>query len=257
MTLATAMAISGACANPNTGVAGRGPTRARLVSFLMAFLGLRLGYWARNPAATGYHRFMASVTQPNLLYPGIIQGLLGQRLNEAAGYLELTDGGHFENTGLYELARRRLDVIIVSDAGADPEFSLSDLGDAIERLRVDFGYYVYFRDEEYNLMNLMPGSSTDETFFDRNYCLARHGFAVGRIEYDEDHIGTLIYIKSTLIRNLPGDLYAYKKANGEFPHQSTTDQFFDEVQLEAYRELGYRLCKEMLEVNMREAKNWV
>jgi len=257
MTLATAMAISGAAANPNTGVAGRGLTRDRLVSFLMAYLGLRLGYWARNPAATGYHRFLASVTQPNLLYPGIVQGLLGQRLNEVAGYLELSDGGHFENTGLYELARRRLDVIIVSDAGADPDFSLSDLGDAIERIRVDFGYYVYFDDEEYSLMNLMPGSSANDTFFDKNYCLARHGFAVGRIEYDEVHSGAIIYIKSTLIRNLPGDVYAYKKANREFPHQSTVDQFFDEVQLEAYRELGYRLCKEMLEMNSQQGKNWV
>jgi Patatin-like phospholipase len=257
MTLATAMAISGAAANPNTGVAGRGTTRDRLVSFLMAFLGLRLGYWARNPAASGYHRILASLTRPSLLYPGIVQGLMGRRLNEAAGYLELSDGGHFENTGLYELARRRLDVIIVSDAGADPGFSLSDLGDAIERIRVDFGYYIYFDDEEYSLMNLMPGSSTGDTIFDRSFCLARHGFAVGRIEYDETHSGNIIYIKSTLIRDLPGDVYAYKKANPSFPHQSTVDQFFDEVQLEAYRELGYRLCKEMLEMNTRQEKSWV
>jgi len=258
MTLGTAMAISGAAANPNTGVSGRGPTRDRLVSFLMAFLGLRLGYWAWNPTVGGMRRFLLSkVLRPNLLYPGIVQGLFGQRLHETAGHLELTDGGHFENTGLYELARRRLDVIIVSDAGADPGFSLADLGDAIERIRVDFGYYVDFDDGEYNLVNLMPGSVPDENFFDRKCSLARYGFAVGRIEYDKDHSGTLIYIKSTLIRGLPGDVYAYKRTNPAFPHQSTVDQFFGEVQLEAYRELGYRLCKQMLEANLSKGGNWV
>lgn len=258
MTLGTAMAISGAAANPNTGVSGRGPTRDRLVSFLMAFLGLRLGYWAWNPTAGGVRRFLLSrVLRPNLLYPGIVQGLFGQRLHDAAGYLELSDGGHFENTGLYELARRRLDVIIVSDAGADPNFSMADLGDAIERIRVDFGYYIYFEDEAFNLMNLMPGSAPEENFFDRRYCLARHGFAVGRIEYDASHSGTIIYIKSTLIRDLPGDVYAYKRANPAFPHQSTVDQFFDEVQLEAYRELGYRLCKQMLETNAEKGGSWL
>lgn len=258
MTLGTAMAISGAAANPNAGVAGRGPTRNRLVSFLMAYLGLRLGYWAWNPAVSGLRRFLLSrVLQPNLLYPGILQGLLGHRLNESAGYLELTDGGHFENTGLYELARRRLDVIIISDAGADPEFSLSDLGDAIERIRVDFGYYIDFDDAEFSLQNLMPGSAQEEDFFDRKYCVAMHGFAVGRIEYDENHSGTIIYIKSTMIRGLPGDVYAYKQAHPAFPHQSTADQFFDEVQLEAYRELGYRVCKQMLEINARDSRQWI
>lgn len=106
MTLSTAMAISGAAANPNSGVGGHGPTRNRLISFLMAFLSVRLGYWARNPFASGMRRLLAVTSQPNLLYPGIVQGMLGQRLNGYAGYLELSDGGHFENTGLYELARR-------------------------------------------------------------------------------------------------------------------------------------------------------
>lgn len=255
MTLATAMAISGAAANPNSGVGGRGPTRNRLVSFLMAFLGARLGYWAKNPFAKGFQHLLARITVPNLLYPGIVQGLLGQRLNAKAGYLELSDGGHFENTGLYELARRKLDVIIVLDAGADPKFAMSDLGNAIERIRVDFGYYIRFTDDNYGLSHIEPRSSGD-SLFDEKYDLATRGFAVGSIEYGPDHRGTIVYIKATMIRHLPGDVYAYKKAFPEFPHQSTTDQFFDEMQLEAYRELGYQLCKDMLK-NNDDGKNWV
>ena len=246
MTLSTAMAISGAAANPNSGVGGRGPTRNRLISFLMAFLNVRLGYWARNPFASGMRRLLATLSQPNLLYPGIVQGLLGQRLNSYAGYLELSDGGHFENTGLYELARRKLDLIIVSDAGADPDFSMADLGNAIERIRVDFGYYIRFTDAEYDLRQIIPGSSGSSSY-ETEYGIAKRGFALGTIEYDKHHEGLIVFLKTTMIKNMPGDVYAYRKAHEKFPDEPTSDQFFDEVQLESYRELGYQIVNQMME----------
>jgi hypothetical protein len=61
----------------------------------------------------------------------------------------------------------------------------------------------------------------------------------------QERCGVLIYVKATMIDRLPSDLYAYKAQNPEFPDQSTLDQFFDEDQFEAYRELGYRLVKQM------------
>jgi len=50
---------------------------------------------------------------------------------------------------LYELIRRKLQLIILSDGGADPQFRFDDLGNAIERARVDFGVKIRFDDEEY------------------------------------------------------------------------------------------------------------
>src|SRR5262249_35806236 len=47
-----------------------------------------------------------------------------------AGFLFLTDGGHIENLGIYELLRRRCSLIVVVDAEADPNYtsySLSSL----------------------------------------------------------------------------------------------------------------------------------
>jgi len=255
MTLSTAMAISGAAANPNTGVGGRGPTRNRLISFLMAFLSVRLGFWARNPYASGLHRLFAAASQPNLLYPGIIQGMLGQRLNAHAGYMELSDGGHFENTGLYELARRKADLIIVSDAGADPGFSMADLGNAIERIRVDFGYYIRFADRQYDLRQIMPGSS-GKSSFDKKYGIAKQGFALGTIEYGPSHEGMIVLVKTTMINGMPEDVYAYRKAHGAFPDESTADQFFDEVQLESYRELGYQVVNQMMEDQPAANRIW-
>ena len=41
-------------------------------------------------------------------------------------------------------------------------------------------------------------------------------------------------------------LSAYKKAHPEFPNQSTSDQFFNEAQFEAYRELGFQTAHRMM-----------
>jgi hypothetical protein len=114
MTLSTAMAISGAAADPHTGVGGVGPTRNRFVSLIMALLDIRLGYWLRSPADTGTGRIC-----PNHFHPGLAE-LLGLRYTENDKFLHLSDGGHFENLGLYELIRRRLGVIVICDGGAVP-----------------------------------------------------------------------------------------------------------------------------------------
>ncbi len=234
------MAISGAALNPHAGVAGGGVTRNRLVSALLSLLNLRLGYWAPNPTFDSFYGFT-----PNFLFPGFTGGVLGLFLSEKSRSVELTDGGHFENLGLYELIRRRLNVIIVSDGSADPGFRFGDLANAIERVRVDFGTKISFReDAEVSLDGLLPGSA--EPFPDEKYKLAARGHAIADIEYDADTSGILIYLKTTLTRGLPRDVYGYKDKYPSFPDQTTGDQFFDEVQFEAYRELGYQLTKTML-----------
>ena len=49
----------------------------------------------------------------------------------------------------------------------------------------------------------------------------------------------LVYIKSALLKDMLLAVRGYQAANPDFPYQSTADQFFDEDQFEAYRELGY------------------
>ncbi|HSG82143.1 MAG TPA: hypothetical protein VLC48_07830, partial [Gemmatimonadota bacterium] len=250
MTLSTAMAISGAAVNPHTGVAGRGMMRNKLVSALMSLLNLRLGYWIRN-----FDRRPLPLP-PNFIVPGLSRGVLGWGFREDSGALELSDGGHFENLGVYELVRRKLPVIIASDAGADPSFSFGDLENALERVRVDFGARIRFREKDnLGLEGLLPGSargaaagSVEKELFAEKFGLASRGFAVADITYYDGSVGVLLYIKSTLTPGLPADLYGYKSANPTFPDQSTADQFFDEDQFEAYRELGYQLTKQLLDI---------
>ena len=239
ITLPTAMAISAAAVNPNAGVGGQGVTRNKLVSTLMSLLNIRTGYWALHPEKTPFLPI-----PPNFFIPGL-NGVLGCGLSEESRSIELTDGGHFENLALYELIRRKLSVIIVSDAGADPDFHFGDLANAVERVRVDFNTKIRFRDPEKNLEGVLPGS--EDGLLAVKYNLARRGFAIADILYHDGTKGHLIYLKSTLTKGLPTDIYGYRNANPKFPDQSTADQFFDESQFEAYRELGYQLTWQMLE----------
>ena len=74
-------------------------------------------------------------------------------------------------------------------------------------------------------------------------------FALVKIEYNDKSEGLMYYLKTTLTDAFPADIYGYKSADDTFPDQSTGDQFFDETQFEAYRELGYQLTKQMFKSN--------
>lgn len=261
MSLATAMAISGAAVNPNTGGGGEGLTRNKYVAFMLALFNIRLGYWVRNPALTVDGSTLLRKIRPTLLHPGLRQGLLGSGQHERATFLELTDGGHFDNTGIYELIRREVDTIVLSLAGADPDYSLEDLAIAIERVRADFGVFIEFSADSFD--DLAPGSAHDggmqppdaaplgvTTNPTRGYSIAalqlsRRGYAVATIKYPA-RLGKLIVIKSSTIAGMPIDTTVYKLQHADFPNQSTADQFFSERQFEAYREIGYQIAKQML-----------
>ncbi|MGI9485005.1 MAG: patatin-like phospholipase family protein [Geminicoccaceae bacterium] len=255
ITLPTAMAISGAAINPRTGPDGRGPMRSGLVSLFMSLTNARLGFWARNPKYTSEPDDSSEQAiggePPNFLLPGLQQGVREQGYHEGKAFIELTDGAHFDNTGLYELIRRRTKLIVMIDGTADKALNYQSLATAFERIRVDFGVQIRFNPKDYNLEQLLP-EANDPRPFQQKYNLAVRGFAIARIDYQpvgeyrgtED--GVLIFIKSTMIEDLPADVLGYKSANPDFPSESTTDQFFDEIQLEAYRELGYRVTKQAL-----------
>lgn len=261
LTLATAMAASGAAVNPNAGVSGGGLTVNPLMSFLMTFFGLRLGLWVLNPAIPAY-KFLKK-TPPNYISPGL-KSLLGYGQKEESARFELTDGGHFDNTGLYELFRRRVPNIILCDGTADQKFTFDDLGNALERARVDFGVVVKF-DKNYKLSKLLPGSyethskSRTAKLLGEKYGLSHRGMAIAQIFYPKteghpkESEGRLFYFKAVMVDNLPADIAAYKAKNPTFPSQSTVDQFFDERQFESYRELGYRLAKPQMSIIHRRA----
>ncbi|MFD1123568.1 patatin-like phospholipase family protein [Methylophilus flavus] len=242
MTLATAMAASGASVNPNAGNNSRGMARTPFISAVLSLLNVRLGIWATNP------RFY----ERKLSKPAFLTTLI-KSFNENEAQIELSDGGHFDNLAIYELIRRRVNIIVASDAGADKHFVFDDLGNCIEKVRVDFNVNIRFNDPLFTLDNLQPGSAGASQREILKYGLAKNGFAIATIEYppldDENQTpvyGTLIYIKATMVSELPVDVLNFKASHPDFPHEPTSDQFFNEIQFEAYRELGYQITKNMV-----------
>jgi hypothetical protein len=226
MNLATAFAISGAAVDPNTYA-----TRSRPLTFLMTLLNVRLGYWIRNPRHPATK--LGKWSRP-WWYIYMFREISGRFLNEDRMHVHLSDGGHFENLGLYELIRRRCRFIIISDAAADPDWTFADLAQVIERVRIDFGARVVL-----DTTPLQPDPETGRS---------EQAFIHGTVTYVDGSEAQLLYIKTTLIDGLPEDIYGYKRGHKEFPDETTGDQFFDEAQFEAYRELGFqigqRLCHE-------------
>ncbi len=252
MSHATAMAMSGAALNPGAGGGGSGATRNKLVSFMMAFFHLRLGWWLANPNAKNKNKVFK---KPNFIVPGLTQGVFAYNNKEDSTFIELTDGGHFENTGIYELIRRKLPIIILSQAGADPKFTLEDIANVMERVRVDFGVTIDFL-EGYGLNAILPNGDNNADAVEKKFNLSKKGFAIAEIDYpDKEEHGYLIVIKSLMIKDLPLSLFHYKSVNTDFPNQTTADQFFDENQFEAYRELGYQLTKQMVKEVSKDSEN--
>jgi hypothetical protein len=151
---------------------------------------------------------------------------------EKGSYVRLSDGGHFENLGLYEMVLRRCHYIVISDAGADPAYFFADLGNAVQKIRIDFGIPI-----EFDVMTIYPRSALD------TIRTPGHNCAVGRIRYSvvdgcDAPDGIIIYIKPVCYGDESRDIYAYFKSSETFPQESTTDQFFSESQFESYRMLG-------------------
>ncbi len=217
ISLGTAMTISGAAANPNMGYHS-----SPVVGFLMTLFNVRLGWWLGNPGPSGAKTWRRSG-------PGYAVGPL---FSEATGntnarykYVNLSDGGHFENLGLYEMVLRRCKLILVVDAGQDFDYVFEDLGNAIRKIRIDLGVPI-------DVKVVSPKKSQGTI----NRC------AFGTINYSAvDGPGTdgsFIYIKPVVAGDEPPDVANYAAAHPEFPHESTTDQWFGESQLESYRLLG-------------------
>jgi predicted acylesterase/phospholipase RssA len=229
ISLGTAMAISGAAASPNMGYFTTPAT-----AFYMALFDVRLGWWMGNPR---YPKKWQS-TGPALGLGYLLSEVLAQS-DQKNGYVYLSDGGHFENLAVYELIRRRCRVIVACDGDCDAQYAFENLLSLIEKARTDFGARI-----EINYEAIRPTGGERESG-------ANH--VAGTIYYDPGNpkdTGTLILVKASLPareggkasgpadRKLPDDVWHYAELHQTFPHQSTADQWFDELQFESYRALG-------------------
>ncbi len=287
------MAISGAAFG-----SGMGQHTSLALSFLFTMSGLRTGYWwdtGLSAADRGMRPHVSFSRRLLWLLPHIFPTqscLLDEALARFPGPWSrlwyLSDGGHFENLGAYELVRRRVPYMIVIDAGADSDYDFDDFANFQRKVRIDFQAQLdLFTDQEWNdavdrLATTRPGASKDAKQQWREYFRpvrdqlavpgphggtfdemtptrdadgritepAKKCAALFRINYpDTDTSSVLLYVKATLLGDEPPNVRNYMLENPDFPHQSTADQFFDEAQWESYRQLGEHLGSKIFLAN--------
>lgn len=232
ISLGTAMAVSGAAANPNMGY-----NSAPSITLLFALFNIRLGWWLGNPGLPGKNTWRLS--GPRQAIVPWFDEAFGRTTSDRA-YINLSDGGHFENLGLYEMVRRRCRLIVLLDAGCDPDFTFADLGNAARKIQIDLGVSVSFPHLDKLQARIRPGEKPS----DAPYC------TVGRIHYadadGEGGDGYILYIKPSYHGTEGAGIRAYANEDESFPHDPTADQWFDESQFESYRSLGFEIVDELL-----------
>ncbi len=219
--LGSAMSISGAAASPLSGY----HTSAALAA-LMTVFNVRLGQWLGNPA----HPQAWTTSAPGFGARYLLKELTASA-NARAKFLYLSDGGHFENLGIYELARRRCRLIVAVDAGCDPDYAFDDLANAIRKCNIDLGAEIFINVDAIRPVNQFK------------HAVAHH--ALGIIHYADGGEGVLLYIKASLTGGEAPDILNYAANHQAFPHDTTADQSFDEDQFESYRRLGQHVGDEL------------
>ncbi|WP_256354517.1 patatin-like phospholipase family protein [Variovorax sp. dw_308] len=227
MSLGRAMTISGAAASPNMGYHS-----STLVTAVMTLFNVRLGWWSPNPVQNfRWYKEQAGLGLDVMLAEA------ASATGDEDRFIYLSDGGHFDNMGIYEMVRRRCRRIVLVDASCDGAYEWGDLLDAVRKIRVDLGIPIRLPPE------LPSGGKTGPRSFTADILYSE------RDGSDAAEDGELIVLKPVLREDDPPELAAYARDSARpgkdgsdpnrFPHQSTIDQFFDERQFESYRLLGY------------------
>ncbi|MBV8216468.1 MAG: patatin-like phospholipase family protein [Verrucomicrobia bacterium] len=215
LTLGTAVAVSGAAAN-----SGMGFYSSPLKSFLLTLLNGRLGWWLGNPT----HQ-RESLRESPLVAVGPLFAELFSLTNRKAGWLNASDGGHFDNTGVYEMLQRKCRRILLFDA----ETSRKGISNASRRARVDLN------------ANLTLEAKAPEPFPLEKYKIEYYDSA-GNVSSN----GVLFRIYPALGSPSQWTSFEnayYKLIDSSFPDESLLNQFFTETLFESYRTLGLNMLE--------------
>lgn len=254
-TLAAAMATSGAAFSP---LVGRKSGKVRPYRVLLALVNARLGVWLPNPytvvgdAKVANNGPAGSVgtwmkwAGKRALRPGpfrLFKEAFGA-LSIFDGRLYVTDGGHYDNTGMVEALRDRPERLVVLDASADPRDSLDALGDAIVTARMDLGLVI----KPVNKDDLGNVRGTFDK--DGKYAAPSRGWmhlTAARVGKPEEVLTHIWFVKNVLTGDPDLELGTYAAEHPSFPSTSTSNQFYGEYDFEAYRLLGFTNTTAMMD----------
>lgn len=270
--LGTAMAISGAAVAPNMGLAF-----SSKLAFTLAFLNVRLGRWMHRPDVLAGWEKAPKLSIPNVfalwkealnLSGGVVDlvaGVSGQGSGErkppkatwmsrliGTDHIHLSDGGHIENLGVFELLRRRCKLIVAVDGEADSAIRCASLTQLMRLARLDLGVTIDLDPRPIAASHALASAHIDEDLPGSPPGALYHT-AAGVIRYPKtddglsEELGHILYIKASLNGDEYGPVRAYRQRNKAFPQETTGDQMFSEEQYEAYRSLGDHIVRRVVD----------
>jgi len=228
------IAISGAAVG-----SGMGSFTKPGIAALSFLTGVRLGYWW-SPGR---------LYRPFSKYVATLREWFGHFARDHHRAIYLSDGGHFENTGVYALLKREPSFILCADCGADPNYVFQDVENLVRKARIDYGASIEILDPksfaENPLLAPIHGKfGSPDTISQRpgsQYLLVARVTYAKTTEAASKKTGVLLIVKPRRIASLSIDVAGYSDRDTKFPQQSTGDQFFDEAQWDSYCELGRAL----------------
>ena len=172
----------------------------------------------------------------------------------------LSDGGHFENTALYELLRpeRHVGFILACDNGADPDYRFDDLANLIRLARIDLRTEICVISDFRGWQPLRDVFGTT-TQFSAEAGHANPAALLLRAQALPGADGVspppcwIVLLKPSKQPGAPADVLQYASTHPAFPQEPTSDQFFDEAQWESYRSLGQHVAGRVLAPEVRAA----
>lgn len=285
------VAISGAAFTTGLGAG----TRLGL-SLLLGLGNIRLGYWWDSGIPSRHHQQTTPVSylERSARFLSWLMPVQMCLLNEFCARFHgpsrrhwyLSDGGHFENTACYELIRRRVPLIICSDAGQDPHYQFEDLAKLVRKARTDFGAEIQIvhradesmkddpslpfpmpsleqivhpelRDVIGSPEDFPPLAESDGADSPTRPALATRHALLARIRYiDDNSFSWLLMIKPSLMGDESLDVVQYQRSHSLFPQEPTSDQYFDEAQWESYRKLGEHIGIELFTAPTAAVEGW-
>ncbi|WP_095204202.1 patatin-like phospholipase family protein [Mesorhizobium carmichaelinearum] len=235
--LAAAVAISGAAISSSMGRISLG-----LLGPTLALLNLRLGFWLPNPSGVELQKRSSRRSWEDILRLYLLAEATGQ-LRSDSSRVYITDGGHIDNIGLYQLLKRKCKLIIVVDAEADAGMNFGAFTDVQRFARIDLGVRISLDWRPVRDAALARDADRTKIIPPDSPLHLRH-FAVGKIYYENDPVeGILIYVKASVTGDEPDYVLDYERRYPLFPNEPTSDQFFSEEQMEAYRALGFHAMR--------------
>jgi hypothetical protein len=218
--------------------------RLVLCSFALLMVVVLLSF-VQHPRCIAFFYQLTLVRQLHMAVGHVVRG------EKPPPFVYLSDGGHTENLGVYELLRRRCNTMLVFDAGSSA--NTMAIQNAMAEARRDLGCvflpaatHAGWDVEKVLEMFMAPDS-------DAACLLIRVVYFDGPCKVKE---GKMYFCKCRLPQHLAGSYRdqcksLYLKA---FPYHSTAMQFFSKKLFRLYRELGLTLAKETVEMVLNDSQ---